>query len=122
MRTEPKPFEYGVGALVILAISIGLVIVVYAGGLVKDVNLLSLSTWLVGPLGVFTFVFGPIGVYTLAYSLVPSKDSTYYLVWGTIMFATAIASVFYSYIFIVAGILIIVLAVIGLTAYMRSRK
>jgi hypothetical protein len=116
MGTEHKLFDYNVGALVVLVISIGLAAILYGGGII--------SFNLLGPLGVCTFIFGPIGVYTIIYSFIARKELTYYLVWGTIMFAVAVTSALYNIIniFIVAGILIIVLAVIGLIAYMRNRK
>lgn len=49
----------------------------------------------------------------------------YYLAWGAIMVAVAIASVLYyniTYVIFVIGILVIVLAIIGLIAYMRRSK
>ncbi|MEM2935998.1 MAG: hypothetical protein QW231_02350, partial [Candidatus Bathyarchaeia archaeon] len=70
------------------------------------------------------WIFGPFGVYTLIYSFAASKDSTYYLVWGTIMFAIAVGSALYNIInpVVVFGILAIIIAVIGLVASRRSRK
>jgi len=122
-KTSHRSFDYGVGALVILAISIGLAIIVYAGG-IQPFNLPDIPSWLLGPLGICTFIFGPLGAYTLIYSIVAGKESTYYLVWGTILVALAISSGLYGIVntFIIAGALLIVLAVIGLIAYMRSRK
>jgi len=113
MGTERKSFDYNVGALVILVISLGAAAVVYAGNILTF-NILNIPAWL----------FGPVGVYTLVYSFIAGKDSTYYLVWGTVMFAVAIVSAFYNVVnpFIVLGILLIVIAIIGLVAYMRSRK
>jgi hypothetical protein len=70
------------------------------------------------------WIFGPLGVYTLAYSVVAGKDSTYYLVWGSIMFAIALVSALYTVIssFVILGILAIVIAIIGIVAYQRSKK
>ena len=70
------------------------------------------------------WIFGPLGVYTLAYSVVAGKDSTYYLVWGSIMFAIALVSALYTVIspFVILGILVIVIAIIGIVAYQRSKK
>ena len=67
---------------------------------------------------------GPWGVYTVVYSLVASGESTYYLVWGTVMVAVSVVSGFYNVIpaLLVLGILLIALAVIGIAAYLRGRK
>jgi len=113
METKPRPLDYNVGAIVIFVISIGLAVVAYAARMIPF-DLFNPSTW----------VFGPLGVYTLIYSFVAGKEWTYYLVWGTIMFAVAIASALYSIvnIFVVAGTLLIILAVIGLVAYWRGKK
>ncbi len=111
--TSRKSFEYGVGALVVLVISVGLAAVVYSVPIIAF-DLFNVPAW----------IFGPFGVYTIIYSFAAGKESTYYLVWGTIMFAIAIISAFYSTVnpFIIIGILAIVLAVIGLFAYWRSRS
>jgi len=124
MGIEHKPFDYNVGALIVLAISVGLAIIIYAGG-IQPFNFSNIPSWLLGPLGFCTFIFGPLGVYTLVYSIAVRNESTYYMVWGTIILAVAVISGFYNTVvspFIVIGVLIILLAVIGLIAYMRSRK
>jgi hypothetical protein len=111
--TSRKSFEYGVGALVVLVISIGLAAVAYSVPIIAF-DLFNVPAW----------IFGPFGVYTLIYSLVAGKESTYYLVWGTITLTVAVISAFYNTVhpFIIIGILAIVLAVIGLFAYWRSRS
>jgi hypothetical protein len=108
-----KSLSYGVGALVVLVISVGFAAIVYGMNLIPF-NLFNIPAW----------IFGPFGVYTLAYSFVAGKDSTYYLVWGSIMFAVAIISAFYDVIspFVILGILAIVIAIIGIVAYQRSKK
>ena len=108
-----RSLEYGVGALVVLVISVGLAAVVYSVPIIAF-DLFNVPAW----------IFGPFGVYTLIYSVAAGKESTYYLVWGTVMFAVAVISAFYNMInpFIIVGILAIVLAVIGLFAYWRSRS
>jgi len=114
MKTERISLNYGVGALIVFFISIGSAAVVYAAGLVPF-NIFNLPAW----------AFGPLGVFTLIYSFLAGKDWSYYLVWGTIMVAVAIASALYyniTYIIIVFGILVIILAVIGLVVYWRSKK
>ena len=106
-----RSLEYGVGALVVLVISVGLAAVVYSVPIIAF-DLFNVPAW----------IFGPFGVYTFIYSLVAGKESTYYLVWGTIMFAVALISVNMINPFIIVGILAIVLAVIGLFTYWRSRS
>ncbi|MCW4045381.1 MAG: hypothetical protein NWE94_07695 [Candidatus Bathyarchaeota archaeon] len=104
---------YGVGALIVLVVSIGAAAVVYGLSLLAF-NLFSFPTWL----------FGPLGVYTLAYSFIARKGSTYYLVWGSVLFAVAMISALYAAVspFVILGILAIVIAIIGIIAYQRSKK
>jgi hypothetical protein len=107
-----KSSGYGVGALVVLVVSIGVAAIVYS--LILPFNLFNIPAW----------IFGPLGIYTLAYSFVAGKDSTYYLVWGSVMFAVALVSAFYTAVspFVILGILAIVIAIIGIVAYQRSKK
>jgi hypothetical protein len=107
-----RPLDYGVGALVVLVVSIGVAAIVYS--LIIPFNLFNIPAW----------IFGPLGIYTLAYSFVAGKDSTYYLVWGSVMFAVALVSAFYTAVspFVILGILAIVIAIIGIVAYQRSKK
>jgi hypothetical protein len=72
-KTSHKAFDYNVGALIILAISIGIAIIIYAGG-VQPFNLSDIPSWFLGPLGICTFVFGPLGVYTVVYSVAARKE------------------------------------------------
>ena len=116
MKTEQnaasKSLDYGAGALIILVVSIGVATIVYSLPLLPF-NLFNLPAW----------IFGPLGIYTLAYSLIARKDSTYYLVWGSVMFAVAIIFAFYTISpFVILGILAIVIAIIGIVAYQRSKK
>ncbi|MGQ9625105.1 MAG: hypothetical protein ACUVT9_07025 [Candidatus Bathycorpusculaceae bacterium] len=112
MNTQRKVFDYNVGALVILVISVGLAVAVY-GAKIIPLDILNIPAWLLGPLGVYTVIF----------SFTASKEATYHLVWGIIMFAIATASAFYNMLntFVVLGILLIVIAVIGIVAYWRSK-
>jgi hypothetical protein len=107
-----KSLAYGVGALIVLVISIGVAAIVYS--LLLTFNLFNLPAW----------IFGPLGIYTLAYSLIARKNSTYYLVWGSVMFAIALVSALYTAVspFAILGILAIVIAIIGIFAYQRSKK
>jgi hypothetical protein len=111
MKTGVKRFSYGVGAIAIIAISLALALIAYGLGL--SFNYLNLLAWL----------FGPWGVYTVVYSFMTKNQSTYYLVWGSILVALAIIGGFYNIVpwYLTLGILVIVLAVIGVTAYMKGR-
>jgi hypothetical protein len=113
MKTEPKRFSYGVGALAILAVSVGVAAVVYGLGLLPF-DLYILPAW----------ILGPLGVYTAVYSLAAGSESTYYVVWGTVMVALALISALYNiaYVIPVLGVLVIILAVIGVIAYMRGKR
>jgi len=113
MKTETKMFGYGVGATAVVAISVGLAAIIYGLGLLHF-DLYVLPAW----------ILGPLGVYTAIYSLAAGRESTYYLVWGTVLIAVAFISAFYNitYVLPILGVLVIVLAVIGVITYMRSRK
>jgi hypothetical protein len=110
-KAPSKPLDYGVGALIVLVVSIGVAAIVYSLPLLPF-NLFNLPAW----------IFGPLGIYTLAYSLIARKDSTYYLVWGSVMFAVAIIFANVANPFVILGILAIVIAIIGIVAYQRSKK
>jgi hypothetical protein len=107
-----KPFDYGAGALAVLVISIGVAAIVYS--LILPLNFLNIPAW----------IFGPLGIYTLAYSSITGKESTYYAVWGVVMVAVAIIFGFYDIVnpVVILGILAILIAIIGIVAYQRSRK
>jgi len=108
-----KPLDYGVGALAVLVASVGVAVIVYSLNVIPLV-LFNIPAW----------IFGPLGVYTLAFSFVARQESTYYMVWGTVMSAVGVISGFYNVInpFLVVGILAIVIAIIGIVAYQRSKK
>jgi hypothetical protein len=112
MKTGTKHFSYGVGAIAVLAISLALALIMYGLALVPY-DFFNLLAW----------IFGPWGVYTVAYSLIAGRESTYYLVGGAVMVAIAIFGGFYSIVpwFLVLGMLVIVLAVIGVIAYMKGK-
>jgi hypothetical protein len=116
MKTEQKapskPLDYGAGALVVLVASLGVAAIVYGLPLLPF-NLFDIPAW----------IFGPLGIYTLTYAIIARKDSTYYLVWGSVMFAVAIIFAFYTISpFVILGVLAIVIAIIGIVAYQRSKK
>lgn len=113
MKNQPKRFEYGVGGLAVLVISIALAAIVYGMNL-YPLDIYNIPAW----------ILGPLGVYTVVYSLIGGSEATYFVVWGAIMVGVAIVSAFYKTVqpILVVGILVIVLAVIGLVAYMKGRK
>jgi hypothetical protein len=108
-----RPLGYGVGSLAILVASIGVAAVVYSLNLISF-NFLNIPAW----------IFGPWGLYTIIYAFVTGRDFTYYLAWGTIIFAVALVSALYSVInpWVIFGVLLIVLAVIGVATYWRGRR
>ncbi|MEM2784381.1 MAG: hypothetical protein QXF09_06125 [Nitrososphaerota archaeon] len=111
-KIHNKSFNYGIGAIAILAISIGFLAIIYGGGFVYF-----------DPLNLPAWIFGPLGIYTIIYSLIIKKDILYYSIWGIIMFAIAIASALYNIVnvFIVFGILLIVITIVGIIAYLRRK-
>jgi len=114
MKTQRKTrFSYGVGTLAVILISIGVAAIVYSAGILAF-NGYNLIAWFIGPWG----------VYTVIYSFAISGDTTYYLVWGTVMVALGVISGFYNFVqpVVVLGVLLIALAVIGLATYMKGRK
>jgi hypothetical protein len=112
-KAPAKSLDYGAGALVVLVASLGVAAIVYSLPLLAF-NIFNLLAW----------IFGPLGIYTLAYSLIARKDSTYYLVWGSVMFAVAIIFAFYNVVnpVVILGVLAVVIAIIGIVAYQRSKK
>jgi len=113
MKTETKMFSYGIGATAVVAISVGLAAIIYGLSLLAF-DLYVLPAW----------ILGPLGVYTAIYSLAAGRESTYYLVWGIVMLAVAFIAAFYrwTYVLPILGVLVIILAVIGVFTYMRSKK
>ncbi len=116
MKTEGsgrRSLGYGAGSLAVLVVSIGVAAVVYSTSLIAF-NTLNIPAW----------IFGPFGLYTIIYAFATGRDSTYYLAWGTVMFAIAMVSALYTMVnpIIIFGILLIILVVIGLAAYWRGRK
>jgi hypothetical protein len=112
MKTGSKQFSYSIGAIAVLAISLALALIMYGLALIPY-DFFNLLAW----------IFGPWGVYTVAYSMMAGRESTYYLIWGAIMVAVAIVGGFYTIVpwFLVLGILVIMLAVIGVIAYMKGK-
>jgi hypothetical protein len=113
MKTESRMFSYNVGAMAVVAISIGLAAIIYGMGWLSF-NLYVLPAW----------ILGPWGVYTAVYSLAAGAQSSYYLVWGIVMITIAFISAFYNVanVLPVLGVLVIILAVIGIIVHLRGRK
>ena len=111
--TSRKPFVYGAGALIVLVVSVGVAAIVY-GLSILSLNLLNIPAW----------IFGPLGIYTLTYSFIAGKESTYYAVWGVVMVAVSVIFGFYNIVnpIVILGVLAILIAIIGIIAYQRSRK
>ena len=112
MKTEARRFSYGVGAIAVLAISLAVALMSY-GLALFPFDFFNLLGW----------IFGPLGIYTVIYSFLAGNQSTYYLVWGAILTAVGIVGIFYSIVpwYLVVGILVIMLAVIGVIAYMKGK-
>ncbi len=112
-KAAPKSFNYGAGALVVIVAALGAAAIAYSLP-VLAFNLFNLPAW----------IFGPLGLYTLVYALIARRNSTYYLVWGSMMLAIALVSTLYTVVnpFVIVGILAIVIAIIGIVAYQRSKK
>lgn len=108
-----RSFDYGSSVLIVLVASIGLAAVAYGANIVPF-NVFNLPAW----------IFCPLGVYTLVYSLITHKDSAYYSLWGSVMFAVGVISASYNIIspLVVIGILLIVIAVMGVIAYSKRSK
>jgi hypothetical protein len=107
-----KTFGYGTGALIVLALSIGLAAVAY-GGNFFPFYIFNLPAW----------IFIPLGIYTFVYSLIAPTEAIHYLVWGSVATAVGFASALYNVIsiFVIFGALIIVIAIINLIAYVRRK-
>jgi hypothetical protein len=108
-----QPFAYGAGGIVVLVISLAVAAIIYGSALLS-LNYLNIPAW----------IFGPLGSYTLTYSSIAGKESTYYGVWGVVMVAVAVIFGFYNIVnpVVILGVLAILIAVIGIVAYQRSRK
>lgn len=104
--------SYGVGALFVFAASLGVAAIVYGGGfLIFD------------PLNLITFIISPLGAYTLLYALKVRGERLYYLSWGLIMLITGLSLALYRLInvMVLFGLLLILLASIGLFEYWRRK-
>lgn len=114
LKSERKAssFSYGAGALAVLVASLGFAVVIYSVNIIPF-DYLNLPAW----------IFGPLGVYTLFYSFFSRKDPIYYLVWGIIMTCVGVVSATYAVVppLLILGILLIMMAVIGIAAYKKGK-
>lgn len=104
--------DYGVGMLIVFAMSLGVAAIMYGLGFLAF-----------DPLNLVTCIISPLGAYTLVYALRVRKDYLYYLSWGLMMFITGLSIALYRLVNIIAlfGLLLILLAVVGLLEYWRGR-
>jgi hypothetical protein len=107
-----KQLTYNTGMVATLLISVGVAAIAYGGGVIPFV-----------PLNILAWLLGPIGVYTILYAF-RSGDVFFYLGWGSIMLTIAAASMLYTVVntFVVLGILLIALALLGLFAYKKQTR
>lgn len=112
-RSNRRPLGYGVGSLAILVASLGAAAIVYS------LSLIPFYTY-----SILVWILGPWGLYTIVYAFVTGRDFTYYVTWGTIIFLVGLASALYAVIspLVMLGILLIILAIIGVGTYWRGRR
>lgn len=109
---KSKGANYGLGALFVFSISVGMALIAYGGGfLVFD------------PLNLIAFIISPLGAYTLIYALKTQRARLYYLSWGLIVFIAGLSFALYRLINVIVlfGFLLILLASLGLLEYWRRK-
>lgn len=104
--------NYSAGALVVLFISMGVAIVVYV------LNMLPFSA-----IHLLSWIFVPLGIFTCVFAVFAGSDFFYFFVYGFVMLLIGIMTVTFTFIapLLLIGILLIVLAVIGIIAYWRKK-
>ena len=107
-----RSLTYNTGILATLLISVGIAAIAYGGGLIPFV-----------PLNILAWLLGPSGIYTILFAFT-SEEAFLYLGWGSIMLTIATASILFNVVntFVVLGILLIALALIGLFAYKKQTR
>ena len=105
-------FNYGIGTLITITISIGAAIIAYSSGLIPY-DLYNLPAW----------ILGPLGVYTLIYSFTRRND-VYNLAWGMVFLAVTLISVMYKLVnvIMIVGVLLVALGILSLIAYIKGLK
>ncbi|MEM2164936.1 MAG: hypothetical protein QW374_03400 [Candidatus Bathyarchaeia archaeon] len=108
VKAESKELEYKIGALLILASSIGVASIVYSIGILSF-DIVDIVSW----------ILGPLGVYTIFYGLWFNRDRFFHICWGLFMLALALSSALYPLVhpLTILGLLLIVLAIIGFSTY-----
>ena len=103
-------FRYTIGAAIIVVLSLGLATIIYGIGFFPF-DFLALLAWALGPLGLFTLFIAFTG----------AQETAFYLSWGSILIAIALASILYPIINVVVifGGLLVALAIISLVAHLR---
>ena len=103
-------FRYSIGAAIIVVLSLGFATILYGIGFLPF-DFLALIAWALGPLGLFTII--------TAFTV--KEETAFYLSWGSILIAFALASLLYPLInvIVIVGGLLVVLAVISLVAHLR---
>ncbi len=103
-----RGFNYNVGAVITLVLSIGVAAIVYGGGFLLF-NLVTFIAWL----------SGPFGVYTLIYAMTSKEANRYF--WSLIYLAITAASLSYDVVspIVVGGALLVALAVLAILAYLN---
>ncbi len=103
---------YGTYALAILALSIGIMVIVYGLGLLPF-----------NPIHILGWLFGPLGAYTVIYAIATKRDPLYYIIWGTILLAIAMMSTLYELVnpLVILGVTILILVVAALLSRKREK-
>jgi hypothetical protein len=103
-------FRYTIGAAILVVLSLGFATILYGIGFLPF-DFLALIAWALGPLGLFTVIT----------AFREEQDTAFYLSWGSILLALALASLLYPLINVVVifGGLLVTLAVISLGAHLR---
>jgi hypothetical protein len=103
-------FRYTIGGAIIVVLSLGFATILYGIGFLPF-DFLALIAWALGPLGLFTIITAFTG----------TKELAFYLGWGSVLIAIALASILYSLInvIVIFGGLLVALAVISLVAHLR---
>jgi hypothetical protein len=106
-----RVFNYNVGAVITLTLSLGITAIAFGGGFLLF-NLFTLIAWL----------SGPFGAYTLIYAIVSKEANRFF--WSLIYMAIAAASLLHDAVnpFVVFGVLLIAFAIIGSLAYLKVIK
>ena len=103
-------FQYTIGAAIILVLSLGFATIIYGIGFLPF-DFIALLAWALGPLGIFTLIMAFTG----------TQEPAFYLGWGSILLAIALASILYPIInvLVIFGGLLVALAAISLVTHLH---